>query len=142
MTVRYVVHGMERGKLKLIYVKPIGKNSDGQNEYDLFLASEIDSTWGEFWNEQCPSACGDISPKEDMYEKIVRIKTDMELMCAQENSCFSMQDCIDGIIALCFMRIDNLDEYPDIRPVFKFGEDYNTVKETLESCSVEFVDEE
>lgn len=129
---------MEENNLKLIYVKPVGKNAEGKNEYDLFLSSETDSVWGEFWNQQCPSACGDITPSSDMYEKIVRIETDMNFMCAQENSCFSMQDCIDGIIALCFMRIDDLEEYPEIRPVFKFGEDYSVVKDVLECCDVIF----
>ena len=115
----------------------------------LFLESEKytntpDIVWGVNWEITCPSACGDIRPESSTYTDIVRVVSPVKFFCAQENSCFSMQDCIDGVIALCFVDLNVLDTYPEpYRIVIKFGEDFDVVKEKLSSQEITIeIDEE
>ena len=105
--------------LYLIYVKPLGLNSSYLYEYEFFFSETPDTVWGENWNVACPSACGDLTPEESTYSVIKRVKDLNPILCVQQNSCFSMQDCIDGIIALCW--------FEDFSAVFNFGESYKDV---------------
>lgn len=115
--------------LKLIYVKPIGKNVKGLNEYEFLFSETPDTVWGEKWELQCPSAVLNIRPSEDTYSDVKRVITDVDLFCAQQNSCYSMQDCIDGCIALMWFYNKKEEAI-----VFKFGEDINsTVKKLTEN---------
>ena len=115
--------------LKLVYVNPVGQNSDGINEYEFLFSETPDTVWAEDWELQCPSVCGDIKPGEDMYTETKRVKTDIDFFCAQQNNCYSMQDCIDGCIALMWFY-DNKDN----AIVFKFGESLNsTIKKLTEN---------
>lgn len=115
--------------LKLIYVKPIGKNVKGLNEYEFLFSETPDTVWGEKWELQCPSAVLNIRPSEDTYSEVKRVITDIDLFCAQQNSCYSMQDCIDGCIALMWFYNKKEEAI-----VFKFGEDINsTVKKLTEN---------
>lgn len=121
-------------KLYLIYVERLNNepNSMGIYEYDFFFSDTPETVWGEDWAEQCPSACESLRPSSELYSKVKRLYTIYTLKGAQENSCFSMQDCIDGCIALCWEDISNYDEYPEpIRLVFKFGESMESVEDKL-----------
>ena len=116
----------------LAYVRLIGANAYGQNEYEFFFTETPDTVWGQDWNELCPSACGDIPPDPSTYSDVERLSTIIKFNCAQENSCYSMQDMIDGIIACASESLDGLDEYPSpFRLVFKFGEEKETVTDKL-----------
>lgn len=130
-------------KLYLIYVNPIGKNSDDNFEYDFMFSEAPDVVWGDDWAEQCPSACDDMCPDESMINKTIRIICDIPFGLAQKNSCFSMQDCIDGILALAWEDISEYEEYPSpIRLVFKFGEKIENVREKLSQREIEFEGED
>ncbi len=123
---------MEDTKKYLAYVRPVGKNSQGLNEYEFFFTETLDRVWGQDWNELCPSACGDIPPDPSTYNEIDRLATDIKFNCAQENSCFSMQDMIDGILVVCHESLDGMEEYPTpFRLVFKFGETKENVVDLL-----------
>ena len=124
--------------LSLVYVNPIGKDSSDMYEYEFFFSETPDVVWGEKWHIQCPSACGDMKPDEETYSVIKRLRTEKKLFCAQENSCFSMQDAIDHIIALCFEDINGLPEYPEHRFVVPFGEKYEDVVDQLHIIDLEF----
>ena len=59
-------------------------------------------------------------------------------MTAKENACFSMQDCIDGIIPLCFSEIDDDTIYFNDKPLkFRFGEKIETVQMKLKACGLD-----
>lgn len=123
--------------LKLVYVNPIGLNSNGEFEYDFFFSETPDIVWGENWEMQCPSACGDMKPEETTYSLVKRVVTEIPFSCAQENSCFSMQDCIDGCIAVFYENISEYTEYPTpYRIVCGFGEDYDSVIDKLKGRDV------
>ena len=57
------------------------------------------------------------------------VRTTMKFDLAQKCNCFSMQDCIDGCIALAWENIDDYEEYPENgRLVFNFGEAFEDVE--------------
>ena len=64
----------------------------------------------------------------------MKIKLDL----VQNNCCFSMSDCYDGILALAWQNIDELDEYPEEtgRLFFMFGETLDEVENKLAKCNV------
>lgn len=118
--------------LYLVYVERIGKNLMDWYEYEFIFSETPDIVWGQNWEQMCPCVCGDLRPDKSTYSIVKRLKTQIPLKCAQENSCFSMQDCIDGVIALSWEDISEYEEYPETgRIIFKFGEKYFDVENKL-----------
>ena len=109
---------MEDNNLYLVYVNPVGKDSNDLFEYEFFFSETPENVWGEDWNIACPAACGDTLPDPTTYSEVKIIKTDIPLFCVQQNTCFSLQDCIDGIVCLAFSENEN------IFTVFNFNENY------------------
>lgn len=130
-------------ELFLVYVNPIGQDSKGLYQYEFFFSETPEIVWGNDWNVACPSACGAILPEESTYSTIKLLKTKMNLFCAQQNSCFSMQDCIDGLICLCAEDISNYEVYPEpYRLVLHFGESYDNVMIRFNELELNFEGEE
>lgn len=118
--------------LYLVYIEPVGTNSHDLFEYDFLFSETPDIVWGEDWAEQCPAACDNMRPGDDMISSIKRLATIIPFGLAQKNSCFSMQDCIDGIIALAWEDLSEYEDYPEpIRLTFKFGESFDSVEDKL-----------
>ena len=65
------------------------------------------------------------------------------MVLAKKNYCFSMQDCIDGIIPLIFSEIDeNTLEYNE-KPFFiHFGETFTDVENILSAVGITFFEVE
>ena len=97
----------------LVFVKPICKNTDGTFEYDFFFSKTPEYVWGPDWDVNSPSSNGDITPDATTYSKIRRIKTTLPLKTVEETSCYSMEYATYGILALSWIDIENLDEYPE-----------------------------
>lgn len=125
---------MENKNFYLVYVNPIGIDSNGLYQYDFFFSETPEIVWGEDWNVACPSACGVMTPESETYSFIKTIKSKHRIFCAQENSCFSMQDMIDGLLSLAFCVVDN-----NLRYKFNFGEDYINVINKLKENKLEFI---
>lgn len=124
----------KKEELKLIYVNPIGKNTNGYYEYDFFFTDRLEIAYGENWDEPYALYGGDMTPNDGCYTKVRRIETDIPFTCAQQNSCFSMKHCVDGCIALCYEDISDYEEYPEpYRIIFKFGEEESSVDKKLYS---------
>ena len=121
--------------LKLVFVNFIGNNSYGQYEYEFLFSETPDLVWGANWDIQCPSIFHELKPKEDTYSLIKRLTTTTELFCAQQNSCYSMQDCVDGCIALMWFYNRNGDAI-----VFPFGDDMDVVTDKLINNSVGYLE--
>ena len=119
--------------LHLIYINPIGKNSNDLYEYEFFFSETPDIVWGEDWDNPCPAACENTLPDPETYSEVKILKTNIPLLCAQNNVCFSLSNCIDGIICLGYEDISEYTEYPEpIRLVFQFAENYDSIIEKLE----------
>ena len=97
---------MENNNLHLVYINPIGKNSNDLFEYEFFFSETPDIVWGQDWNIACPAACENTLPDPETYSEVKTLKTEIPLFCVQQNTCFSIQDCIDGIICLGYFQTD------------------------------------
>lgn len=123
----------------LVYVKPVCKNTDGTYEYDFFFSETPEYVWGPDWDIDSPSSNGDITPEESTYSEIKRVITTLPLKTLEETSCYSMEYATYGILALAWIDIENLEEYPENgRMVLKFGYSKSDVEKLLETQFWEF----
>jgi hypothetical protein len=123
----------------LVYVKPICKNINGTYEYDFFFSSTPEYVWGPEWDVNVPLANGDMTPDSTTYSKTRRVKTTLPLKTIEETSCYSIEYATYGIFALCWIDIENLDEYPENgRLTMYFGEDEEEIVKKLSIYSWEF----
>lgn len=118
--------------LKVIYILKLGVNADGDNIYQFLISENTEETWADGWEQKPASLMRNLTPEDDMYDYIGEVVTDINLDLAQENSCYSMQDCRDNIIALASENLDEADEYPEKgRIVIHFGDSVTEVKKML-----------
>ena len=123
----------------LIFVKPICKNTDQTYEYDLFFSNTPDIVWGVDWEVNTPGliSTDEITPDSTTYNKVVRIKIPFPLKTVQETYCYSMEYAIARIIALSWIDIENMEEYPEKgRMVLYFGDTFEHVQGVLSEFDV------
>ena len=123
----------------LIFVKPICKNTDQTYEYDLFFSNTPDIVWGVDWEVNTPGlvSTDEITPDSTTYNKVVRIKIPFPLKTVQETYCYSMEYAIARIIALSWIDIENIEEYPEkVRMVLYFGDTFEHVQGVLSEFDV------
>lgn len=121
--------------LSLVYINLIGENNSGDYEYELFYSETPDIVWGEDWAEQCPAAVGYMPPDEKVITSIKRIISPYKMHCAQENLCFSMQDCIDGICKLAYIETDK----GEFILKLEFAENYFDAKNKMGKIGIKYV---
>ena len=123
---------MESDDLRLCFVNKVGEESDGKKRYEFIFTDNIDEVWGEGFEYKPSSLVGDMMPYDEYKTDIRILKTDIKFDLVQDNSCFGMQDCIDGIVSVCYENIDDYDEYPEEgRLVFMFGESLDEVERKI-----------
>ena len=118
----------------LVFVKPICKNTDQTYEYDLFFSDTPDIVWGVDWECNTPGLVSkeEITPDSTTYNKVVRIKTEFPLNTIQDTDCYSMEYAIAWIVALSWIDIENMEEYPEKgRMVLYFGDSFEHVTGVL-----------
>lgn len=127
----------------LAFVDYIGRTIDGQYIYRFDFTVDPDSVWGEFFNVTPAGIVPDMQPDINSLSKTCKVNFPIEMQIAKKNYCFSMQDCIDGIIPVIFSEIsEDAVVYNDAPLFFKFGEEYETVKNVLTSIGLEMYDVE
>lgn len=123
---------MEKIDLFVIYCAYIGKDTDGLNIYHFLVNEDPEPVFAENWEQKPSCNCGDLKPSEDMYEYVKELRTEITLDLAQDNCCFSMQDCRDNCVALAYENLDNAEEYPEEgRIVIHFGDNLDEVEAML-----------
>lgn len=123
----------------LIFVKPICKNTDQTYEYDLFFSNTPDIVWGVDWEVNTPGlvSTDEITPDSTTYNKVIRIKLPFPLKTVQETYCYSMEYAIARIIALSWIDIENMEEYPEKgRMVLYFGDTFEHVQGVLSEFGI------
>jgi hypothetical protein len=123
----------------LVFVKPICKNTDQTYEYDLFFSDTPDIVWGVDWECNTPGliTSDEITPDSTTYSKVVRIKLPFPLKTVQETYCYSMEYAIARIIALSWIDIENMEEYPEKgRMVLYFGDTFEHVQGVLSEFGI------
>ena len=124
----------EENDLKVVYIVNIGVDSDGLNVYHFLLSDDSSETFTEEWAEKPSSNIPNdlLLIDKSQFEYVKELKTDIKLDLAQDNTCFSLQDCRDHIVALAYENLDEAEEYPEpIRIVIHFGEPIKEVEEKL-----------
>ena len=119
------------------FVSEIGRTTDRKYLYRFDFTYDPDSFWGEFFN--IPPACivPELAPDPNCLSHTAKVESPVKLMTAKENTCFSMQDCIDGIIPLCFSEIsDDTIEFHHKPLKFRFGEKRETVELKIAECGL------
>jgi hypothetical protein len=129
------------GKLRLVYVKPVNINIEGKYVYDLLFSETPENVWGVYWDEENPSSCGDLTPEKSTYSVVKRIESDYKLTTVQETNCLTMEHSTMGIIALSWIDINVLEEYPENgRMTLHFEDDYETVEKILAPYEIKMED--
>lgn len=120
------------GNLKLVYVKFINLDIEENYIYELLFSENPEMVWGVFWDELNPSSCGDLTPDKTTYSTVKRIRSPFKLTTIQECSCLTMEHAIENVIALSWIDINVLEEYPSNgRMTLHFGDDIKTVEDIL-----------
>lgn len=119
---------VEDEKLKVIYILPVGVDSEGKNIYNFLCTGDIDNVWMEEWGEKPACNCRFLQPNEGDYEKVYELKTDILFTLGQDSCCCSYQDVCDGCLAIAYENIDSYEEYPPLRLIFYYGQEIDEIK--------------
>lgn len=125
----------------LAFVDHIGRTLDGKYIYRLDFTVDTDIVWGEFFNVAPAAIVPDIQPDKNTLSHTCKAIFPRQMTIAKKEFCFSMQDCIDGIIPLMFSDIDDQTlEYNDAPLSLKFGEPLESVEKKLNDLGIEIFD--
>ena len=119
----------------LAFVRRIGDTLDGQFIYEFMFTTVPDVVWGENFNIVPAGIIPNLLPEMNSLSRKGRVITDIEFKLACESTCFSMMDCIDKIISLCFTEAGIENEFK-----FDFGEEFNIVKDKLKLFGLELIE--
>lgn len=120
------------------FVDLLGRTSEGKYIYRFDFTTDIDTIWGEYFNITPSAIIPDLQPDKNALSKIAKVIFPREMIIAKKNYCFSMQDCIDGIIPLIFSEIDEHTLKINDKPFFiRFGESFEEVKSKLNEIGLE-----
>ena len=125
----------------LAFADRIGRTLDGQHMYRLDFTVDTETVWGEFFNVAPSSIVPNIQPDKNTLSHSCKVIFPRYMNTAKCDYCFSMQDCIDGIIPLLFSEIDDQTlEYKEAPLFFNFGEPMESVMEKLNELGLEVFD--
>lgn len=111
-------------ELYLVFIDNVGTNLDDKYVYQLHFSETPEVVWGEFWNI-CPcSIVPTIIPDKATISQIYEVELDYEISTVVNNSCFSMQDCIDRIISLGWIDFTEKINIEGRLIKFDFGEHF------------------
>lgn len=123
----------------LAFIDTTGTDSAGNIIYRFDFTIDPDAVWGEYFNITPAGIVPNLQPDRNSLSSTATISVPYELELAKRSNCFSMQDCIDGIVPLGFCRIG--EDTPEIegKPFFvMFGEPAEEVTEKLSAMGVRF----
>lgn len=128
---------MENINHHIVFIEDVGTNLDEKFVYQIYFSDRPEVVWGDYWNI-CPvSIVPVIKPDINSISRIYECEFDNKLNLVTDNSCFSMQDCIDQIIALAWFDINSNIQYNSSVMSFKFGEHFDVIKDKLNSIGIE-----
>lgn len=118
----------------LAFVRKIGNTLDGDFIYEFMFTTVPDVVWGDNFNIIPAGIIPNLVPENNCLSRKGRVITNIDFKLACESTCFSMMDCIDGIISLCFTEAGIDDEFH-----FNFGESFPDVNERLEKHNLKLL---
>lgn len=112
----------------LCFVRLIGEENDGMYRYEFIFTDNPDECWGDGFDEKPSGIINDLHPFDEYVTEIHILKTNIKFDLIQNNCCFSMQDCMDGCVALAYY----LDESWKMNNIiFMYGENIEDVEKKL-----------
>lgn len=134
---------MSKNDLYLVYVNPVGKNSEDKFIYQFLFSENPSIVWGDGWDEDYPFQMDDLLPDKTTYSEVKTLITDIPLFCIQNNRCFSMRYAVSNVVAIAFEDISDYMDYPEpIRLVFQFGNSIGKVNTQLDARDLKFEEDE
>lgn len=119
-------------KVYLCFIKLIGEETDGYYRYEFVFTDNKDAVWGENFEQKPSCLINDLMVSEEYVYEIHVVKMKIKLDLIQNNCCFSMSDCYDGIVALGWSK--NLED----ELYFNFGDSFECVEKKLSKKSILF----
>ena len=126
---------MSKEDLYLAFVERIGETYDNKFIYRFDFTEAPEIVWGEGWNVVPCSIMPVMNPDPTTISATARLVTEKDFNLAKENNCFSMQDCIDGIISILFTDPRDKEEL-----ILNFGDKFNEVENKLSARGLELVE--
>ena len=125
----------------LAFVDEIGRTIDKKYIYRFDFTVDTETVWGEFFNVAPSAIIPDIQPDANTLSTTAKVIFPRKMAIAKKNFCFSMQDCIDGIMPLIFSEIDDNTLQIGETPFFlNFADPIDTVREKLSAVNCELFD--
>jgi len=120
-------------ELRLCFIKNIGLDLNGNYQYEFLFSEKIDEVWGENFEIMPAGLCNDLNPNENDYQAIKNVLIDLKIELMQDSCCFSMQDCMDGIISLAYAYKDD-----ELVLNLRYGETLSDVEDKLAKLNTFF----
>lgn len=119
--------------MKLIFINKVGESFDGEMSYEFIFSRSVEEADGEDWDSSNPEG-----PDKECVHYILQTKSEnLSLTLMTDLNIFTMYEAMDGVIALGWEEIDDLEE-DEGRLVFKFNEDVTAVTKKLKSKGINF----
>ncbi len=113
----------------LIYINKIGTTFKGEHLFEFLFSNSTEWEWDDEWYESSVITDSiDLSPNENFIKVVGSLKTDeLDLELIQESGVFDIYNAVEGIVALGWEKLEDDEDYPEDRLVFKFGEPKESV---------------
>lgn len=116
----------------LCYITRYGVDTNGLTKYQFYYTDDTDGFWGEGFDVVPAGICNEMLPLKGTYCEIKEYSLNVKLELAQDNTVYSFQDVMDGILAIAYESLEGYDEYPENgRLVLHFGESKGEVEKKL-----------
>jgi hypothetical protein len=125
-------------ELYLIYINKIGTNFKGEHIFEFLFSDRTNYDWDESWYESSVvTDKNDLTPDPSFIKLVGGLKTsELDLELIQNSGVFQIYNAVEGIIALGWEKLQDDQEYPEERLVFRFGETKKSVEEKLYSLDL------
>lgn len=113
----------------LIYINRIGTTFKGENIFEFLFSDSTEWEWDDSWYESSVmTETRELAPDESIVKLVGTLKTDeLDLELVQEDGVRDIYNAVEGIIALGWEKLDEEDDIPEKRRVFKFGDTKESV---------------
>lgn len=116
----------------LCFINLIGEENDGYYRYEFIFTDKLNDVFGENFDQKPACLVNNLEVDDEYITEIHNVKMKIKLDLIQNNCCFSISDCYDGIVSMAWENMDEYEEYPeDGRLFFNFGETLSKVERKL-----------
>jgi hypothetical protein len=125
-------------ELYLIYINKIGTNFKGEHIFEFLFSDRTNYDWDENWYESSVvTDKNDLTPDPSFIKLVGGLKTpELDLELIQNSGVFQIYNAVEGIIALAWEKLQDDQDYPEERLVFRFGETKESVEDKLYSLDL------